>query len=70
MSCDSAHSGDITRDGFYRSLALVAVAQLGREPEERSLLHYAESGEREWEGGRGEARGGILRGEGRGGVYR
>ena len=44
MSCDSTHSGDITRDGLYRSLALTAIAQQGRPIEEKSLQHYEDNG--------------------------
>ena len=43
VSCDSTHSGHVSRDGFYRSLALVAVAQQGKD--EKSLQNYAENGE-------------------------
>jgi sorting nexin-8 len=55
VSCDSTHSGHVSRDGFYRSLALVAVAQQGKD--EKSLQNYAENGEtclkqlNLWEGG-------------------
>ena len=43
-SCDSTHSGSISRDGFYRSLALTAIAQQGKMAEEKSLQYYAENG--------------------------
>ena len=43
VSCDSTHSGHVSRDGFYRSLALVAVAQQGKD--EKSLQNYGENGE-------------------------
>jgi sorting nexin-8 len=43
VSCDSTHSGDITRDGLYRSLALTAIAQQGRPIEEKSLQHYEDN---------------------------
>lgn len=39
VSCDSTHSGSVSRDGFYRSLALVAVGQQGKD--EKSLQQYA-----------------------------
>lgn len=44
MSCDSAHSDHISRDGFYKSLALTAIAQQGKVVDEKSLQQYAESG--------------------------
>ena len=55
MSCDSSQSGDLTRDGVYRSLALTAIAQQGKPVEERSLQHYDDSGVlREGAAGRGK----------------
>ena len=43
VSCDSTHSGHVSRDGFYRSLALVAVTQQGKD--EKSLQQYTGIGE-------------------------
>lgn len=43
LSCDPNQSGHVTRDGFYRSLALLGVAQLGKDIDERSLQSYEDS---------------------------
>ena len=68
--CDSAHSGSVSRDGFYKSLALTSLAQQGKNLEEKNLSHYEGTGEEGGEGRRrrrgGEGRGGRG-GEGEGG---
>lgn len=42
--CDPSKTGHVTRDGFYRSLALCALAQQGKVVDEKSLVMYGEAG--------------------------
>ena len=44
--CDPTGSGNVGRDGLYKSLALAALAQQGKGIDEKALHHYGESGER------------------------
>ena len=43
--CDPTGSGNVGRDGLYKSLALAALAQQGKGIDEKALHHYGESGE-------------------------
>ena len=42
--CDPSGSGHISRDSFYRSVALCALAQQGKSIDEKSLVLYGEAG--------------------------
>jgi hypothetical protein len=42
--CDPSGSDRLSRDSFYRSLALCALAQQGKAVDEKSLVLYGEAG--------------------------
>ena len=42
--CDTGLTGMIGRDQFYKSMALTALAQLGKPLEDKVLLNYTDKG--------------------------
>ncbi len=43
-SCDPTGSGNISRDGFYKSLSLCALGQQGKGVDEKNLFNYGDAG--------------------------
>ena len=42
--CDPSHTNYVGRDHFYKSLALVALAQQGKSLDDKVLLNYTDKG--------------------------
>lgn len=43
--CDPSRTNYVGRDHFYKSLALVALAQQGKSLDDKVLLNYTDKGE-------------------------